>query len=204
MCFFFREILTVRVIINVSGGVVEMSYRIQEDLLREYQEGETECAIDEYIETYRSYLYGLSFTYQMKEIKSGYNRMNRHKLWSSEEMNFSVRPGDVCYIDFGHAYKNESGYQHFGLVIQVCNHKILVIPMTSKTSAKKQSRNAVQNGKKHLYYIGLLEGLHKPSTLFLNDFKYLNSSRIISINGRLCTNSEMFKEIHRILKMEML
>ncbi len=183
-----------------------MSYRIQEEILRDYKQSEEQIdgVIADYMDQYANYLKNLSLNYLFKEVKSGYNRMNRHQLWSSEEMNVKVRPGDVCFLDFGQAYKNESGFQHFGLVLSTCNHKVLVVPMTSKLSAERQSRNRVPNGKKHLYYIGLLDGLNKHSTLFLNDFKYLNSSRIISVNGHLSPDSPMFREIHAIIRTEML
>lgn len=181
-----------------------MGYRIQEEVLNHYGESGTDVFVEEYMKLYNDYLATLSVYDRMKEIKSGYNRMNRTDLWSSEEMNLTVYPGDVCYLDFGQAYKNESGFQHFGLVMKVTNLKILVVPMTSKYSARKFARNLSKEGKPHLYYIGHIEGLTKCSTLFLNDFKYLNSSRIISVNGRLSTRSSEFKEIQSILKNEMM
>lgn len=181
-----------------------MTYRIQEALLGNYKNQNMDDMIEEYLEHYRSYLRAQRKSEQIKEIKSGYNRMNRTEMWSSEAMNLSVKRGDICFIDYGKAYLNEAGYQHFGLVLREFNQKILVVPMTSNKSAIKHSRNYVENGKKHLYYIGHLDGLHKPSTLFLNDFKFVNSSRIISINGHLKPDSEMFQEILEIIKTEII
>lgn len=181
-----------------------MTYRIQEGLLGNYKDQDVEALIEEYLEHYRSYLKTRAKNEQVKEIKSGYNRMNRTEMWSSDAMNLSVKRGDICFIDYGKAYLNEAGYQHFGLVLREFNQKILVVPMTSNKGSIKQSRNFIENGKKHLYYIGHLEGLHKPSTLFLNDFKFVNSSRIISINGHLKPDSDMFKEILNIIKTEII
>lgn len=181
-----------------------MTYRIHETLLGNYKNQNLDEMIEEYLEHYRSYITAQRKSEQIKEIKSGYNRMNRSEMWSSEAMNISVKSGDICFIDYGKAYLNEAGYQHFGLVIREFNQKILVVPMTSNKSAIKQSRNYAKNGKKHLYYIGHLEGLHKPSTLFLNDFKFVNSARIISINGFLDPSSDMFKEILYIIKSEII
>lgn len=180
-----------------------MTYRINEEILGDYKKKNLKRLIESYTEEYRNYITELSCHERIKELKSGHNRVNRSHMWSCECMKMTPQIGDICFIDYGHAYLNESGYQHFGLIIGVSNQKILVVPMTSKKDAMDQSRNVVDKGKSHLYYIGHLVGLHKPSTLFLNDFKYLNSARVISINGHLCVNSKMFIEIVAIIKNEM-
>lgn len=187
----------------MNGGLITMTYRINEDILGDYKQKNLERLIENFCNQYQKYITDLSCHEKIKELKSGHNRVNRSHMWSSEAMKMTPKIGDICFIDYGHAYLNESGYQHFGLIIGSSNQKILVVPMTSKRDAISQSRNVVEKGKLHLYYIGHLDGLHKPSTLFLNDFKYLNSARVISINGHLCINSTMFKDIVSIIKNEM-
>lgn len=55
------------------------------------------------------------------------NWIIRSRLSSGEEMGIRVKPGDICYMDFGMAYLNEAGYQHFGLVLSLNNRKALVM-----------------------------------------------------------------------------
>jgi hypothetical protein len=109
--------------------------------------------------------------------------------------------GDVAYIDFGHAYLHEAGYQHFGLVLSVVNGKVFVVPMTSNPNAYAQAYDGCSNptGKKHLMRVGLLSGLNRPSVLFLNDSKFISPSRIIEIKGHLSVTDPLFADItHRV------
>lgn len=109
--------------------------------------------------------------------------------------------GDVAYIDFGHAYLHEAGYQHFGLVLSMVNGKVFVVPMTSNPNAYAQAYDAQLNpsGKKHLMRVGLLSGLNRPSVLFLNDSKFISPSRIIEIKGHLLVTDPLFEQItHRV------
>ena len=48
------------------------------------------------------------------KLSRGLNRLERKRMISHHELNIEV--GDICYIDFGQAYINEAGFQHFGLV----------------------------------------------------------------------------------------
>ncbi|WP_228410453.1 hypothetical protein [Erysipelothrix piscisicarius] len=158
--------------------------------------------VEDYLNTYRSYIYLLPPYYIRKECISGLNRMCRQKNWSCESLNLSVSIGDICYMEFGQAFINEAGYQHFGLVMGIFNYKLFVVPMTSNYEIIQQARNINQLGKRHLYYIGQIPGLNKSSVLFLNDCKYVNSARVISINGRIDPNGPMFKEIRDLIIKE--
>ncbi|QIK68936.1 hypothetical protein G7062_00965 [Erysipelothrix sp. HDW6C] len=178
-----------------------MFIKIKEQWFRDYDVDNHEQLIKEYLKDYEAFLRKMTSWQQKKECISGYNRIHRMNYWSSEALNIDVSVGDVCYIDFGHAYINENGYQHFGLVLASHNHKLLVIPMTSKASSIQQARNLNDEGKRHLYYIGKIRGLNKPSVLFLNDCKFINSARIISVNGHIAPNSAMFREIRYYLNL---
>ena len=168
--------------------VVDESWLLEED-------GEL---IESYLEEYEKFLSAMPDGLKRKECMSGFNRVKRSQLWSSDVLEITVKPGDICFIDYGQVYINESGYQHFGLVISETNHKIFVVPMTSnKEVIQKATREA---RKSHLYYIGKKKGLNRPSALFLNDCKFINSSRVISVNARIEPDSEMFKEITKLLK----
>ncbi|MDE8208759.1 hypothetical protein PT115_04715 [Erysipelothrix rhusiopathiae] len=105
-------------------------------------------------------------------------------------------------MEFGQAFINEAGYQHFGLVMGIFNYKLFVVPMTSNYEIIRQARNINLFGKRHLYYIGKIPGLNKSSVLFLNDCKYVNSARIISIYGHIDPSSAMFKEIRNLIIKE--
>lgn len=159
---------------------------------------EEEMLKEMYLTLYEDYISRLPKYQMRKELVSGMNRLNRLDMWSCKELAIDAQPGDICFMDFGQVYINEAGYQHFGLVISKFNHKLFVVPMTSNQSMVKKS--LVEEGT-HLYHLGLIEGLNRPSVLFLNDCKYINSSRIISINAYICPESETFKNIEKRLKL---
>ena len=121
----------------------------------------------------------------------------RSEYKSSELLGFKVKVGDICYVDFGRAYISEAGYQHFGIIIGYCNSKALVVPMSSNALMYNQSycQSTFPRGKKHLYRLPTLNGLHKKSVLFLNDTKYINTARIIEVKGHIPVKSNLFKDI---------
>ncbi len=132
------------------------------------------------------------------------NWIIRSRMSSGEAMGIRVRPGDICYMDFGMAYLNEVGYQHFGLIISVKNRKALCVPMTSnpKTYAQAYDRTDNPNGKKHLMRIGMLEGMNRPSVLFLNDFRFVNTARVIDVKAHMPVDSAMFRTVrNRVIDM---
>ncbi|MBR3693489.1 MAG: hypothetical protein IKL88_03085 [Erysipelotrichales bacterium] len=133
------------------------------------------------------------------QMISEQNWLDRSQLKSCDQMGILVEIGDICFIEFGRAFVYEVGYQHFGLVVSKCNGKALVIPMTSNTNTYEQAYDEVDNphGKKHLIRIGQIPGLHRPSVLFLNDAKYINTARIISVKAHIASDSELFKNIMR-------
>lgn len=50
--------------------------------------------------------------------------------------------------------------------------------------------------------LGYIEGLTKVSVLFINDSKWINTSRIIEIKAHIDVNGEIFKEVQkRIIEM---
>lgn len=181
-----------------------MEYYINESWLDKEDDLNNEERIKEYLKEYEKFLLQLPEGRQRKECISGINRIKRLSLWSSDGLNIKVNIGDLCYLDYGLAFINEAGYQHFGLVIGVFNYKVLVIPMTSNQNVIAQARNLGGVGKHHLFYIGKIKGLNKPSVLFLNDLKYVNSARIISVNGHIPPSSEMFKDICQYLHQDVL
>lgn len=137
-------------------------------------------------------------------IISETNWIARGHYPSGEEVGIHVRVGDVVYMDFGQAYLNEMGYQHFALVIALCEKKALVVPMTSNIKTCENAYDSEHlKGKKNLYcYPGIIEGLNKKSVLFLNDMKFINTARIIDVKGHINVKSNDFIKIKaRILRM---
>ena len=129
------------------------------------------------------------------------NWIIRSRLSSGEDIGIKVKPGDICCMDYGQSYLNEMGYQHFGLVMTVCSKKALVIPMTSNTKTYSKAYDPVNNpgGRKNLMQIGKIEGLTKPSVLFLNDVRFINTARVIDIKAHIPVEGKMFPEIqHRL------
>jgi len=150
--------------------------------------------IDGYLEdqkkTYRSMC--------QKELKghliSEVNWRERHQLLSCEQLGVNIRVGDICYVDFGRAYIQEAGFQHFGLIVSMYHGKAFVIPMTSNPSTYAQGYHPIHNpnGKKHLLQIGLIPGLVRPSVLFMNDAKFINTARIIDVKAHIAVSSDLF------------
>lgn len=133
----------------------------------------------------------------VKILLSTQNYLKRASLKTNEHLPLSV--GDLCYIDFGQAYLNEAGYQHFGLILSMMNGKAFVIPMTSNPMTYDQAYDKKTNpsGKIHLMRIGQLKGLNRPSVLFINDSKFINTTRIIEVKGHLDVTEFLFERIRR-------
>lgn len=157
----------------------------------------SEEIFQQYIFQYQQYLRSLSSKQMSRECISGINRLQRQSLRSSSQLNIHVKVGDVCYIDFGQAYINEAGYQHFGLVLSIVNHKAFVLPMTSNSTTYQYANDPsrIEHGKNHLYQLGWIDGLNKQSVAFLNDCKFINTARIIAVKGHIEVDGELFMEI---------
>lgn len=178
----------------VCEGGICLSYKISESLLTDYCEENHEDCVKDYIEKYQKFLDSLPLSRQRQELISHYNRMHRSKFTRDVDVDLKVRVGDICYLDYGCAYKLECAYQHMGLVLHEFLGKLFIIPLTSNPKAVANSR---LGKKRHLYYLGQLPGLQRSSCLFLNDGKYLNPARIIHICSHLDPNSEKFKNISK-------
>lgn len=132
------------------------------------------------------------------------NWIVRGRCKSGEDLGIRLKPGDICYLDYGQAYLNEAGYQHFGLVITVYSHKALVVPMTSNKAQYASAYDEKENprGKRHLMRIGALPGMAKPSVLFLNDMKFINTARVIDVKAHMDENSVLFLRVKtRLLRI---
>lgn len=157
---------------------------------------------NDYIQS-RKGIYGMIMPNQVSSnLISEANWMIRARCQSCEDLGMEVSPGDICYMDFGQAYLNEAGYQHFGLVVSICNKKALVVPMTSNAATYARAWDPKTNpqGKKHLMRLPEIRGLYKKSVLFLNDIKFINTARIIRITGHLSVRCATFHEIKERLR----
>ncbi|MBQ1506632.1 MAG: hypothetical protein IIZ48_07685 [Erysipelotrichales bacterium] len=130
-------------------------------------------------------------------LVSAANWAGRHQYDSCRDFGLNIQPGDICFLDYGRGYLKEAGYQHFGLVVSLCEGKAFVVPMTSneKTYARAFDPKKNPEGLKNLYALGDVEGLNKRSVLFLNDGKYINTARIIQITGHISTGGTIYREI---------
>ncbi len=126
------------------------------------------------------------------------NWIGRGNCMSGEDIGIFVEVGDIVYLDYGQAYLNEMGYQHFGLVLAISEKKALVCPMTSNahTYANAYDFDINPFGKKNLYPLpGIIDGLCKQSVLFLNDMKFINTARIIEKKAHIDVKSSLFRKI---------
>jgi len=87
-------------------------------------------------------------------------------------------------------YQYEAGYQHFGIVLKLAHYKAFVVPLTSNTTTHHSE-------KEHVFKVGFIEGLTKHSICFLNDAKFINTSRIIDVYGHLPVHDERFIQLRR-------
>lgn len=153
--------------------------------------------IEETIDQFQNHISKLNSKEAAKILISTQNYIQRSMLKIHET--FEVNVGDVCYIDFGQAYLNESGFQHFGIVISKLNGKVFVVPMTSNPYTYAQAYDRIENptGRKHLMRFGQRNGLNRESVLFINDCKFINPTRIIEIVGHLDINEPFFIKIQK-------
>ena len=181
-----------------------MNYNAVEDVLRgELPEG---MMIDQrkwqnYLNIKKGIYYTLDRSHADVNMISEANWVLRKDGLSCESFGVNVMVGNICYIDFGQAYLNDIGYQHFGLVMSFCQRKALIIPMTSNSVQYENAYDAKDNpdGKRNLFRIGMIEGMNKPSVLFLNDAKYINTARIIDVKAYIDPHSKLFREIQQRL-----
>jgi hypothetical protein len=129
-------------------------------------------------------------TMSLQQIKmecvSLINRNQRQSL----KLDQSLKIGDVCYIDYGPMYRYEAGYQHFGIILKLSHYKAFVVPLTSNTQPHHIDKD-------HVFKLGPIQGLTKHSICFLNDAKFINTSRIIDVYGHLSMSDERFLQLRR-------
>ena len=172
-----------------------MSFKIEEKWLTDYAVAEHEECLSSYIREYMNFIKSMSLSLQRKECISGVNRMKRSKYWTCKGFGMTVSKGDICFVDFGHSYINECSFQHFALVLNFYHGKAFVIPMTSNETTVSLAKSG---SRSHLYYLGKLEGLDKETCLFMNDGRFINTSRVISINAHINPKSCRYMEICKI------
>lgn len=154
-------------------------------------------SVEDCLKTLKNQFLDMSISECRDCLLSELNYSNRYHLKSSIKFGYYIKKGDICYIDYGRAYIQEVGYQHFGLVISIFDAKALVIPMTSNYETYRSAYDPIKNpnGLKHLFKLGKINGLDKYSVLFLNDGKYINTARVINVKGRINPKSKLFKKI---------
>lgn len=156
---------------------------------------------DHYVEEKSADYQTLSVREAIPRLISDYNLRQRRNANNCVELGVSIRIGDICYIDYGEAYINEIGYQHFGLIVTLFHNKAFVVPMSGNHSAYQQAYSKENpKGKKHLMRLGKIKGLNKESVLFINDAKFINTARIIDVKAHLDRNSALFREIKERVK----
>lgn len=129
------------------------------------------------------------------------NHLNNHEMHNCNERGVDIRVGDVCYIDFGNAFIEEIGFQHFGIIMSICRNKAFVVPMSGNKKAYAQAYDKNNpNGKKHLMRLNKIGSMNKHSVLLINDSKWINTARIIDVKGHLKRNSQLFNEIMERVK----
>lgn len=101
-------------------------------------------------------------------------------LRSAKRSCIMVSVGDVCFVDYGPAYRLEIGQFHFGLVIAIFHGKIAVVPISGNQEAYEKTKL-----RSHTLRLEELGGLNKPSFLYLNDLKWISPRRILDIKGHV-------------------
>ena len=123
------------------------------------------------------------------------NFCQRKQVISCADIGLMIQVGDICFIDYGLAYLWETGYQHFGLVLSIVNGKAFVVPVSGSSRALSHVKQ-----KEHMMDLGMIPGLNKPSVLYINDSKWINTARIIDVKAYINPNSNLFKRIKQTVR----
>ena len=126
---------------------------------------------------------------QFDYMISKMNYCRRKHALSCLEFNVLIDVGDICYIDYGNSYINETGYLHFGLILALNHGKAFVVPITGSNN------RLMEKDVEHVYKLGKVKGMKKICMCYLNDAKWINTSRIIDVKSHLPVLSKSFKEI---------
>lgn len=156
-----------------------------------------------WLELWNHFIEEKTFDYKTLDVKEALPRLvseqnlrERRNTANCAELGVDIRVGDICYIDFGEAYINEIGYQHFGLLITIFHNKAFVVPMSGNHTAYMQAYSRDNpRGKRHLMRLGKMKGMNKESVLFINDAKWINTARIIDVKAHLDRSCALFMEI---------
>lgn len=157
-----------------------------------------------YLENKKTVYEQMNDTHFEESLISEANWTQRHMYTCGEGLGMYPMIGDICFMDFGQAYLHEIGYQHFAIIMNMYGKKALVIPMTSNAIQFAAAYDPVDNpnGKKHLMRLGKIGNMAKPSVMFLNDIRFVNTARIIKIVAHLDTDSELFWKVQqRVLEV---
>lgn len=133
-------------------------------------------------------------------IKSDALWLQKHSFSEFRDENkktVNIKPGQVCYIDYGKTYQGELAYFHYGLCVAVKEGKLLIIPITSGTGWKDTCYHPVKNpimNKK--FRQGLKsEGFSKDCVLKMNDAKFLSAGRIDCLDDKANIKSDILEDI---------
>ena len=148
---------------------------------------------------YGEYLTQLPNKRLTMECLSALNRIEKETTNNCVISQTQLKVGDVCFIDFGHAYMYEAGYQHFGIIIKISHYKIFVVPMTSNQQTQRQLKEGHDKEQSHVFDLGWIAGLTKQSVCFLNDAKFINAARVIDVKGFLPPESYIFRKLKKRL-----
>lgn len=176
--------------------------RLQDLLL--YQKKQDEQAksemIYEFAKSYATYLQRLPMKIAYMECMSGLNRIKRSSPTFLMHAIEGLSIGDVCFIDFGQAYRYEAGFQHFGIIMNIVNNKVFVVPMTSNPETYTKANPSNDYPLPQLFQLGLIEGLNKESVCFLHDAKFINRARIIKVQGHIAPCSILYRQLKQRLQ----
>ncbi|MCI8270692.1 MAG: hypothetical protein HFG16_00010 [Erysipelotrichaceae bacterium] len=165
------------------------------------QQGKWHMLCENYLKEHEEEYLHMPAEAAIPRLISAQNLKDRRNLLSCESLGVHISIGDICFIDFGDAYLQEIGYQHFGLIAAMYHGKAFVIPMSGNYNAYLQAYSRQNpNGKQHLMQLGKIAGMRKPSVLFINDAKWINTARIIDVKAHLDKDSELFKDIKERVK----
>jgi hypothetical protein len=169
--------------------------KIHQWIHHELERSDQKALLEALLSAYGEHIRSLKEEESLRLMVSTQNYIKRSQWLKNPDLNVEV--GDLCFIDYGNAYRLEAGYQHFGLVMAKSYGKLFVVPMSSNeqnvSSAYDQKLNPY--GKKHLFRFDKSCGLKKDSVLFLNDAKFISASRVIERLGHLEVESVRFRQI---------
>lgn len=165
------------------------------------------CAFDDslilssFLKLFSNIIYELQ-SLKINEVALFINSLNHwvtHKKYCATK---KYKSGNIIEYECGLNYSDELSYRHTGLVLEVFDRKIVVIPSSSTQSLIDKSREK-PSGLWYYFLVGKNVGFDHDCVLILNEMKTISKKRVIGSFGNITQNADG-KKIFDDIKSELI